>query len=163
MKALTPYADAVVEWGIRASLLTYMAGARDFEVETTGGATFSLPAGARMTGRVDEHGVLRLDGSVVLRAHLGALLVPLIDVRIDGRALTIADPASSDGSDDERLALVDLVPPEVEESDPGTIVFGTRLASTADALFMFNYLPGSDFDPLRIRVNASEMTPPVRY
>jgi len=163
VEALTPHADAVVEWGIRASLLTYMAGARDFEVETTGGATFSLPAGARMTGRVDEHGVLRLDGSVVLRAHLGALLVPLIDVRIDGRALTIADPASSDGSDDERLALVDLVPPEVEESDPGTIVFGTRLASTADALFMFNYLPGSDFDPLRIRVNASEMTPPVRY
>lgn len=162
MNGLPPHVDAVVEWGIRASLLTYMAGAQDFEVETTGDATFSVSGGARMTGRVDEHGVLRLDGSVVLRAHLGALLVPLIDVRIDGRALTIADPASSDGSDDERLALVDLVPPEAEDSEPGTIVFGTRLASTADALFMFNYLPGSDFDPLRIRVNASEKTPPVR-
>jgi hypothetical protein len=34
-------------------------------------------------------------------------------------------------------------------------MFGTRLASTADALFMYNYLPGSDFDPLRIRFNES--------
>ncbi len=155
MNGLPPHADAVVEWGIRASLLTYMASARDFEVETTGDATFSVSGGARMTGRVDEHGVLRLGGSVVLRAHVGALLVPLIDVRIDGRALTIADPASSEDSDDARLALVDLVPPEVVDSDPGAIMFGTRLASTADALFMFNYLPGSHFDPLRIRLNES--------
>ena len=155
MNGLPPRTDAVVEWGIRASLLTYMAGAPDFEVETSGRATFSLPAGARMTGRVDEHGVLRLDGSVVLRAHVGALLVPLIDVRIDGRALTIADPVSSEGTDAARLALVDLVAPEVVESDTGVVMFGTRLASTADALFMYNYLPGSDFDPLRIRFNES--------
>ena len=65
----------------------------DFEAETEGRATFSLEDGLRMPGRVDAAGVLRLEGSVVLRAHRGALTVPLIGVEVTAEALSIDDPA----------------------------------------------------------------------
>lgn len=150
MTGLPPNRDAVLEWGVRDTLLAYMARSPDFAVETAGGATFSLEDGARFTGRVDAGGVLVLDGSVVLRAHGGALTVPLVDVRVDGETLTV-DDAGAEPGETGRLTLVTLE--EVSEGVEGELVFATRLAHEADALFMYNYLPDSPFDPLRIRLS----------
>ena len=158
---LPPNRTAVLEWGIRAALLSYMRRDPDFEIETTGEATFNREDGVRMPGRVDAAGTLRLDGSVVLRAHHGALTVPLIGVEVTTDALTIDDPAdepepvSDRGSGDDagdrradRLALVRLEP--VPDASDSTMVFATRLAPEADALFGYSYLPDTAFDPLRL-------------
>ncbi|MDQ0821441.1 hypothetical protein QFZ69_002320 [Arthrobacter sp. V1I7] len=155
MSGLPPNCDAVLEWGIRGSLLSYMERDRAFEIETTGGATFSLADGVHMNGSVDADGVLFLDGSVVLRAHAGALIVPLIGVQVTGDALTIDDPGEDRvelATNPGRLALVRLG--EVAGAQEGTLVYATRLAAEADALFMFNYIPDTPFDPLRIRLSV---------
>ncbi|WP_426226353.1 hypothetical protein [Pseudarthrobacter sp. DSP2-3-2b1] len=155
MNGLPPNCGAVLEWGIRGSLLSYMERDPAFEIETTGGATFSLKDGVHMDGRVDAEGVLFLDGSVVLRAHAGALIVPLIGVQVNREALTIDDPGEDRdelAAKPGRLALVKLE--EVAGADDGTLVYGTRLAAEADALFMFNYIPDTPFDPLRIRLSV---------
>ncbi|GAA1957866.1 HtaA domain-containing protein [Microbacterium deminutum] len=161
MRGLPPNRDAVLAWGIRASLLSYMSRDPDFEIRTTEAATFTLDDGLRMPGRVDAAGVLRFEGSVVLRAHHGALVVPLVGVEIDAGALTIDDPAderpptpaggSADLARDRPQARLGLVNLE-RTPDPavGTMVFATRLAAEADALFGYNYLPDTDFDPLRL-------------
>lgn len=149
MTGLPPNRDAVLEWGVRDTLLAYMARSPDFAVETTGGAAFSLEDGARFTGRVDADGVLALDGSVVLRAHGGALTVPLVGVRVDGETLTVNDTGAEPGQP-ARLVLVTLE--AVTDAADGDLVFATRLARDADALFMYNYLPDSPFDPLRVRL-----------
>ncbi len=163
---LPPGRDAVLEWGIRAALLSYMSRDPDFEAETEGRASFSLEDGLRMPGRVDAAGVLRLEGSVVLRAHRGALIVPLIGVEVTAEALSIDDPAdevehdsvaaSGDAARDrrpDRIALVKLTP--VPDGSEETMVFATRLAAEADALFGYSYLPDAAFDPLRLRFPAS--------
>jgi hypothetical protein len=145
----------MLEWGIRGSLLSYMQRDPAFEIETTGGAAFSLADGVQMNGSVDADGVLFLDGSVVLRAHAGALIVPLIGVQVSGEALTIDDPGEDRvelAANPGRLALVRLV--EGPGAQDGTLIYTTRLAAEADALFMFNYIPDSPFDPLRIRLSV---------
>lgn len=148
MTGFPPNRDAVLRWGIRDTLLAYMTRSSDFEVEATGGASFTAEGGARMTGRTDAAGILHLDGSVVLRAHGGALTVPLIAVTVTADALSVDDPGSEPDDEVERVTLVALE--ETAQDADGTRVFATKLSSGADALFMYNYLPGSPFDPLRI-------------
>ena len=152
MTGLPPNRDAVLRWGIRDTLLAYMTRSSDFEVEATGGAGFTVEDGARMTGRTDADGVLRLDGAVILRAHGGALCVPLIAVRVTAETVTVDDPGTEPGDQIERVTLVDLM--EADPDADGTRVFATKLSTEADSLFMYNYLPGSPFDPIRIEFAA---------
>lgn len=149
MTSILANRDAVLEWGIRGSLLSYMSSARDFEVETTGGALFDLESGVRMQGRSDAAGVVHFEGSVILRAHQGALTLPLVGVQVDSGALSIDDPGAENPDQPGRRDLVVLE--VVADATPTTATFTSRLSGEADALFMFNYLPGAAFDPLVIR------------
>lgn len=111
-----------------------------------------------MPGRTDADGVLHGDGSVILRAHGGALTVPLVGVQVTADALTVEDPGAEPEDDHARLTLVQLEETPGEEApdeDASTRAFGTRLSAEADGLFMYNYLPNSSFDPLTIRFSAS--------
>lgn len=156
MTGLPPDRRADLQWGIRGALIDYMLRDPGFAVETEGGASFSPDEGVRMSGRVGADGVLRLDGRVVLRAHAGALTVPLVEVEVTETALSILDPAeeaegASAGAARPRLALVRL---EAAESADESVVYTSRLAGEADALFMYNYIPDTPFDPVRISLSG---------
>lgn len=134
----------VLEWGLKRSLLEYLRRTPDLEVTMTGGARFDPDAGVCIP--VEPHGEgYRAKGGVVLRAHGGALTVPLVDVRIEGGALTMPDPAGEPG---DRVRFVEL-----EGAGPERR-WRTRLAPEADALFLYRYTPGEAFDDLVVRSDA---------
>ena len=86
-------------------------------------------------------------GDLELRAHGGALSLPLRTVVIDRGELTIADPLE----EAERRVLV-TVDPDADEHGWRE----TRLAAASDILFLHTYLPGVPFGPLRtVPVRAS--------
>ena len=145
----TPWPEgrrAVLEWGLKRSLLEYLRRDPAFAWDADG-VDFDPETGVRFPAVTTSRGLLA-SGSLVLRAHAGALRVPLVGVRIDDGALTIDDPV--EGAP-ERLALVvlgDAVP------IPGGHELSATLAPDADSLFLFNYVPRTPFDPVRVLVES---------
>ncbi|WP_162893181.1 HtaA domain-containing protein [Microbacterium halotolerans] len=138
--------SCIVEWGVKRSLLEYMQRAGDLEVEVEGGAGFDADAGVTIPAVREPDGRVRFLGSVVLRAHQGALEVPIVDGEIADDVLSIADPAGEDG---DRLALVALV--AVPGNGEGAQRWTSRLAEDADALFRYNYVPRAAFEDVVVR------------
>lgn len=136
-------AEAVtLVWRVRDSLVAYMCADPAFAVEVVGEASFSPEEGVRLAAHRLPDGRIVADGAVTLRAHGGALQVPLVGVRIEDGALWIRDP-----EDAERvLRLVSVAPSDAGGAD----VFDTALAPEADLLFMYNYAPGVPFAPLSV-------------
>ena len=146
----TPGADAVIEWGIKRSLIGYMASDSSFEWHGSRGASFSIDTGATLPAVVAEDGTLQATGDLVLTGHKGALTVPLVDLVLEARSITIADPV--DGPPD-RLELVTVAPlGSVHLTGTGAVHrFSATLSREADGLFLYNYLPGVAFDDLLVR------------
>jgi hypothetical protein len=138
--------SVVIRWQLRDSLVGYMLRDPGFEVVATGGASFDPAAGVTLPAQRQSSGEVRASGSVVLRAHDGALTVPLVGVRIHEQTLWIAAPG--DGEEAPEQAFVTLS----GQQEAG--VFQTQLAAESDALFLYNYVPGADFGRLEVRVVA---------
>jgi len=134
-----------VEWLVKRSLIDYMATAGDFEVETSGGAEFSLDDGALIPAVRAADGIVRMTGAVVLRAHGGALAVPIVDGEIAEGMLSIADPVE----EGERMALVAVE--EIPGVDGSERRWSAKLADDADVLFQFTYGPRTPFDDVVVR------------
>jgi len=133
----------VVAWGVKRSLLDYMMRSESFVATSDGGASFDAATGAAIPATVAEDGEIVATGGVLLSAHDGALVVPLVGVRIDGVALTVDDPVEPG----RRLALVGLTEVPADEGSRWT----TALGHDADVLFLHNYLPGTAFDEVFVR------------
>ncbi|WP_159500466.1 HtaA domain-containing protein [Microbacterium sp. 18062] len=141
----------VLEWGVRDTLLQYLERSADFEAQVRDGAVYRAGRGIELPLARHADGTLRATGSVVLRAHGGALTVPLVGVVLDGAALWIDDPVDGPGA---RMPLVTLAEPvreEAPERGGGVVRYRTALAAQADVLFMYNYVPGAPFAPLFVR------------
>ncbi|MEV7694643.1 hypothetical protein AB0N73_15060 [Microbacterium sp. NPDC089189] len=136
-------AEAVtLVWRVRDSLVAYMSVDPAFEVEVVGEASFSPEAGVRLPARRLPDGRIVAEGGVILRAHGGALQIPLVDVRVEDGALWVRDPEDAERG----LRLVTVAPSAAGGAD----VFDTALAPEADLLFMYNYAPGVPFAPLSV-------------
>jgi hypothetical protein len=136
---------AVLEWGVKRSLLEYMSRDPAFAWDADD-VDFNPAIGVRLAAVTTASGGLDASGSLVLRAHAGALTVPLVGVRLQNGELTIDDPV--DGAP-ARLSLVVLGEP-VATADG--YEFATTLAASADSLFLYNYVPKTQFDPIRVRL-----------
>lgn len=129
--------DVVLEWRVKDSLLAYMQRSADFAVEAHGGAEFTGTA-VRLPAEVRADGAVEATGGILLSAHGGALRLGLIGVVVRDGALWIDDPLEE--QDKRRLV-------EVTETPGG---YETRLAADADILFLYNYVAGTPFGPLRV-------------
>lgn len=141
----------VLEWGVRDTLLQYLERSSDFEAVARDGAVYRAGRGIELPLVREADGTLRATGSVVLRAHGGALTVPLVGVVLDETALWIDDPVDGPPA---RMPLVTLGAPERGEAPEGggeIVRYRTALAAQADILFMYNYVPGAPFAPLLVR------------
>lgn len=150
---MTTEDDVVIEWGVRASLLQYLLREPDAQVLLDGGAELDAasPAGplVRLPARRSASGAIVATASACLRAHGGALAVDLVDVVIADGALWVADPVEdATASPRPRIRLVTLA--EEAEAGEGVRSWETRLAPEADALFLYRYLAGSAFAPVRV-------------
>lgn len=139
-----------LEWAVKESLLDYMQRDASFVVGATGGATF-VDGVARLPVHTDHSGVIRASGSLVLEAHGGALTVPLCGVHLAEGALWIDDPYRESDEPAGRIRLVTL----------RAVADGAEcaLASDADVLFLYRYMPGESFAPLRLRSATDEPVP----
>ena len=133
----------VIEWSVKQSLLGYLARSESFGWTLDGGAAFDPATGATIPAVVAEGGAIVATGSVRLSAHDGALVVPLVAVRIAEGVLTVDDPVEPG----RRMPLVALTPVPAEQG----LRWTTALSHEADVLFLHNYLPGAAFDELIVR------------
>lgn len=138
--------NGAIEWGIRDTLMSYLARAADFAVECVGGASFDPVVGVSIPATVEPDGRARATGAVSLQAHGGALSLPLRGLDVDGEVLWIDDPVEGAPA---RQRLMLLAPAVSDE--PGVDRYETRLSPEADALFLYNYVPEVSFAPLRVR------------
>lgn len=136
--------DAVViAWGVKRSLLDYMARSESFSHSAGDGAAFDPEVGALLPAVVADDGAIVATGSLLITAHEGALIVPLGSVRIEDGLLTVDDPIEPGA----RFPLLRLTAVESEDG----LRWTTALTHEADALFLHNYLPGTAFDDVIVR------------
>lgn len=136
-------------WALKESLIDYMRRDPEFSADVSGGALFDDAGSVFLPASRGSDGAIRATGAAVLRAHHGTLNLPLIDLVIVDNELWVTLPAliGTEG-DGERLRLATLVTTENPD------VFDVKLASDADAHFLYNYVPGVAFG--RLRVLAAE-------
>lgn len=139
-----------IQWQIKDSLLAYMQRDDSFTVTASGGAGFAPESGVTLPAESTPDGAVRATGTIVLSAHDGALTVPLVNVVIDDDALWIADPAHEGTGEAPRIRLVTLHRDEAADPAAAGRSIPTKLAGDADGLFLYMYVPATDFAPLRI-------------
>lgn len=146
-----------LEWGIKQSLVRYVAGMADGALAAGGPATavgggFQFPAAARP----QADGTLRFAGSVTLTAHGGMLrlvvaepwLVPVGEPS-DAWSLTIADQYEPGA----RIAFATI--DQLILGEAWASAHGTRLtADGADLFFSGPYTEGTELDDPRILGNV---------
>lgn len=123
-------------WGVKASLLSYVRGMSDGEIEATGGASaagegFRFPASDRRAS---------FTGSVTLTGHSGMMRVVLADPAIvetdAGWILEIADPDDAG----TRLAFATIARFDGHRAE------GTTLTADGADLFFGPYRDGTPLD-----------------
>jgi len=140
-------------WGIKESLLSYVAGASGGRVDLDGvenaDGAFSFPL-ATVDGTPGEgSGVARATGSVCLFGHFGMAIQEIHDpwVEWDGdrAVMSIAQAPASE----QRMLAWDLRPMVFRggEYRAGLV----RLTSAGSALFGQQYPQATEFDPLIVR------------
>lgn len=143
-----------LEWGVKQSLVRYVAEMRDGSVVVTEPATaveagYRFPAVPALETPQETEGTLRFAGSVTLTAHGGMLrlvfaepwLVPGTEPN-GSWALTITDPHEPGA----RIAFA-----TIDSLAPGGTARGTRLtADGADLFFAGPYTEGTELDDPRI-------------
>lgn len=135
-----------LRWGIKASLLAYISGLDDGEIEAVApammrGEDFWFPA-ASAEG-------LEFAGAVRLRGHWGMLDIelrePLITILGPDRAtLSVRDRGRSD-----RIPIADLTLESPDSAD-GTMTWAATLTGHGRQLTGGQYAVGTPLDPLRI-------------
>lgn len=149
---------AGLTWGVKRSLLQYIAGLPDGGHTTSGGAyvcetsffTFPPERGADNTQECAE---LRFRGSLQLGGHAGMLQIIITDPRVvrseSGMVLTIADRTGGPG-ESERLAIADLEINDAYRTRHGLVLplMTATLTSAGCEIFGGHYPPGEQLDPL---------------
>jgi hypothetical protein len=151
--------DAQLRWSIRTSFLRYVAALPDARASVSGGATMTTDDPQLLLFPHDAEAstsdVLAFSGDLRLSGHGGLLFVRLADPRIDHSGeravLSVADPATEDGSG-PRLPLVTLA---LSRSETGWSGSDVELCSEGVALFNHVYPEGAPFDPLEIVAASS--------
>ncbi|OJU71500.1 MAG: hypothetical protein BGO04_07320 [Microbacterium sp. 70-38] len=123
--------------------MSYILRDPDAEVQVVGDARFDGQHVVELSAVRTADGI-RATGAVTLRAHGGALSVGLVGVRIEGDSLWISPPADGEPPTGLRLVVLRAVPGADGEYD-------ALLAPEADQMFLYNYVPGTDFGRVTVR------------
>lgn len=138
---------ASMTWGGKASLIAYIGGLDDGEIEMVAPAE---RRGDRFWFPARKADALEFDGAVRLRGHWG-----MLDIEIGYPEVSIIDATHATLSIRERgrettLAIADLTRDEITDAAPGVGTWTATLTGHGSQLLGGQYAPGTPLDPVVI-------------
>lgn len=141
---------ALLRWGIKSSLVTYIRQLNDGSISTSGNVVALADGRFEFAGAADDSANTSFSGAVHLRGHAGMLSLDIVDPRVEhdlGHTfLTIADQDEPDG----RGRIVRLGGFSRATSLPASCTMSSELTAFGEGLFLANYRAGMLFDPVEV-------------